>query len=317
MKKIIYSIALISPLLFCSCEQEEVKNSVQTQEIFSNWGDFISTKEVKSIETKFTNEDGLVLSTEKGSKITIPADVIVFQNGDLVSGEIELKFKEIFSNSDIIFSEVFPIGAGDKVLNSGGEFFIGLEQESEKLKVKDGETITVEIPAQAEDPNMQLFFAGDEEVMEAVNWGDAVQWGTSNSFSFSSGGGTYICNIDSIGWANIDAFYDTTIYSYFDINFNCVGVAGINNSNTSAYAVFKGKNSVWPTGSANWGSISNNTIFETHLANVPMNLLVISVIDEQLYYGLLDVTPVKGEDYEIKMNKITSAALDDLINSLP
>lgn len=316
MKKIIYTIALISPLLFCSCEQEEGRTDDNTQETFSNWDDFINSKEVKSVEATFSNEDGLVLSTEKGSKITIPANSIVFENGNLVTGEIDLKFIEVFSTADMIFSGVFPIGAGENVLNSGGEFFVGLEQAGVKLKVEDGVTITVEIPVQAEDPNMALFFAGDEEEMDSVNWGDpidSVQWGqNNNSFSFNSGDGTYVCNIDSIGWGNIDAF--NWSITYFDITFNCTGVTGINNSNTSAYAVFKNQNTVWPTG---LGSISNNSILEYHLADVPMNLLVISVIDQQLYYGLLDLTPVDGTEYEIAMKKVTSAALDEIISSLP
>ena len=80
--------------------------------------------------------------------------------------------------------------------------------------------------------------------------------------------------------------------------------------------MFKDQNTVWPCG-AGWGSISDNIITETHLANVPMNVLAIAVVNEQLYYGVLDVTPEQGIDYNIDMKTITSDALEILINDLP
>ena len=48
-----------------------------------------------------------------------------------------------------------------------------------------------------------------------------------------------------------------------------------------------------------------------------MNVLAIAIVNEQLYYGILDVTPQQGIEYDIEMQTITSEDLEVLINNLP
>lgn len=321
MRKIIYTVALIAPMLFMACETEEETNN-PPQEKFESLEDFWNSKEVTAETKVFKSEDGLSFTTKKGSKVIIPANAIVHHDGSPVVGDIDFKIKEVFSNTDIIFSGVFPVAFGDNVLNSGGEFFLEVKQNGENLTIADGMEVELDIPAQAEDPNMQLFMMGQEEDMDSVDWGEPVDsaWGqngqlTNSSFTFNSADGMYECNLDSLSWGNIDAF--NWSITYFDVTFNCIGVDGINSSNTNVFSIFKEQNSVWPTGTSYWGSIANNIVTETHLADVPMNVVVISVIDGELYYGLLDVTPQQNNTYDITMKKITSAELDVIINELP
>ena len=53
---------------------------------------------------------------------------------------------------------------------------------------------------------------------------------------------------------------------------------------------------------------------------MPLNLLVISVISGDLYYGVLDITsppPQPGLIYTIPMNLTSSSDLDQIIEDLP
>ena len=327
MKKIIYSIAVISAFILTSCEKEEDKESFQSLD------SFFENQEVESLVKSFNAEEGVQFTTNKGTVVTIPENAFKDQNGALVTGEVKFKIKEVFSTSDIIFSEVFPIANGDP-LNSGGEFFTEALQGGLNLNLAEGKGIKMEMPAQAEDPNMELFFAGEEEFIDTVDWGNPIDtglvwandtnnqgwvdeaWGTGlySGFTFQDASGNYSINIDRLGWGNIDAFL---YVNYFDVTFNCIGVEGLNTSNLTVYSVFKDQNTVWPCGEGYFGSIDGNVVSESHLADVPMNVLAIAVVNEQLYYGILDVTPQQGIEYDIEMQTITSEDLEVLINNLP
>jgi hypothetical protein len=271
----------------------------------------------------FMAESGKTYITAKGSKLTIPANAFRKSNGALVTGLVDFKIIEVFSPKDMIFSGIMPISYG-LVLNSGGEFYMEARSNGEKVRMADGKFVNLVIPAQAIDANMQLFMAQGDAEADSVNWeaqdtfaqdtngGNRGNFG--GSFTFSSADKTYNIEMDSLGWGNIDAFNWNIIY--FNCTFDLTGVSGLNSSNTSAFAVFKDQNSVWPMGVGGWGDITNNKITETHLGSVPMNIVVISVVDEQLYYGLLDITPVDGVNYSIAMSKTTKADLDTLIKGL-
>ena len=51
--------------------------------------------------------------------------------------------------------------------------------------------------------------------------------------------------------------------------------------------------------------------------DIPLNLLVISVVNGDLFYGLLSLTPQPGTIYTIDMLPVTSADLDQIIEDLP
>lgn len=317
MKKIIFIIAIALTVLSCKKEEELTPSPQQqtnpTTESFTSLDAYFDSHSVQTEIFQLTAENGGTFTTSKGSIITIPANSLITQSGQPVTGAVSLKMKEVFSTSDMIFSGIFPISYGN-VLNSGGEYFIEASQNGAALRVQDGEFISVDIPAQAEDPCMQLFLAGGDELADSVNW--MLADSTSGSgFTFNSADNSYECDMDSLGWANIDAFMSNV--SYFNCDFNLSGVLGLNSSNTTAFAKFKNRNSVWPVGVSGWGSISGNIIFETHLAGVDLNLLVISVVNGQLYYGVLDAIPAQNQTYQITMSEITSAELDVVINGLP
>lgn len=316
-------LILTSILSFSSCKKKaEIipAPTSQNPEVFTSLNSYLQTRKPISQTFLVNATTGGVFTTNKGSKITVPANAFLTHTGQVVSGMVSLKIKEIFTNANMIFSGVFPISDGN-LLNSGGEFFLQATQNGELLRVANGVFIGLDIPAQAFDNQMELFFAGVEEEMDTANWnlindtiGQGPVWSNS-SFTFNSSDNSYQIQLDTLCWGNIDAF-DYTI-NYFNCNFNLSGVTGLNNTNTTAFAVFKNKNTVWPVGVSGWGTISGNTINETHLGSIPLNLVVISVVGGQLYYGLLDITPQPSTTYTVLMQTTTSSNLDQIIANLP
>lgn len=334
MKNLLIFSTLAISIGFTSCQKEKIKQSSQSEKnitakspgttntsnngSFLNVAQYFNTWSVQPDQFQFQANSGGTFTTQKGSILTIPANAFSYANNSIALGTIDIKIKEVYSTKEIIKTSIFPV-SGSQVLNSGGQFFIEATQNGTPLIVTNGQLIDLVIPAQAEDAGMELFLAGPIE--DEANWepidsigqgGPNTQWPPSG-FTFNSADDTYSINLDSLGWGNIDAFMSV---NYFDCTFNLTGLSNLDNSNTNAFAVFKNQNSVWPTGAQNWGSISNNVIQETHLADVPMNIIVISVENEQLYYGLLDVTPTQNQTYTINMTSISAQALDAIIEGL-
>jgi hypothetical protein len=314
------AFALAISLSLFSCKKKEVEPEIPEStpntptETFSSLADYFASKPVESELFTVIAENGGQFSASKGSSLTIPANAFITSDGQAVTGSVTIKLKEVFSTNDIINSGIFPV-SNSYILNSGGEYYLEAKQNGNLLRVADGTFLELDIPAQAVDNNMELFFAAGDEDVDSVNWVEQPDTLANSHFSFNSTDGVYELVLDSLGWGNIDAF-DWSI-TYFDCDFNLTGLSGLDNSNTTAFAVFQGQNSVWPTGVPSWGTISNNMISETHLADVPLNLVVISVVNGQLYYGLLDITPQQGTTYSIQMVATTSANLDQVIENLP
>ncbi|MFT6500785.1 MAG: hypothetical protein ACJASQ_000895 [Crocinitomicaceae bacterium] len=313
--KISFGIAVLigtSILSLSSCKKDEVvpaPNPIVEPETFGSIYSYLDSEPVAVQEFEMIAENGASFTASKGSSITIPANAFITYNGLPVTGNVTITVKEIFSQKDMLFTNILPVSYGEP-LNSGGEFFLLAAQNGASLRVADGVFIDLKIPAQAIDNNMQLFMAGQNVNADSVFWGLAD---TTSGFTFNSPNNEYELNLDSLGWGNIDAFLSNV--TYFDIPFNLTGVSGLDNSNTKAFAVFENQNSVWPI--APYTGIDNNVIDSYHLADVPMNVVVISVVNGQLYYGLLNVTPQQGLSYDIPMNETTSNYLDQIISNLP
>lgn len=323
-KSLMIVVLGLAMAFFSQCNESETALYSSVNSVGS-MDEYFAQNKVNSETVTFDENVGTSFTTAKGSKVTIPGNAFVTVDGQPVTGPIVFKIKEVFSTSDMMFSGVFPISNGH-VLNSGGEFYMEARAGGEKLLVKEGEMVKLVIPAQAQDPNMELFLAAGDEEPDSVNWevpdslgkdsaGGFGGGGFRGGFTFNSADSTYVIEMDSLGWGNIDAF-DWTI-QYFNCTFNLTGLQGLNNENTTAFAKFKDQNSVWPVGVRSWGDITDNVITERHLGSVPMNLVIISVVDEKLYYGLMDFTPEEGKSYSIDMKATTKEDLDKLINSFP
>jgi hypothetical protein len=318
-KKYLGLFMLIALVLFNACEKEEEVIVTPVSISYTSLDTYWETKAPTAESFIFTAQNGTTFTTKNGSVVTIPSNALITSSGLPVSGSVSVKMKEIFTKSEMMYSGILPVSYGN-VLNSGGEFFIQATQNGNALRVADNMLVEVEIPAQAIANNMQLFFAEPIEEPDTMNWVQVDQgWfpqdSLGSSFGFNAVDSTYEIDLDTLTWCNIDGFMSGV--SYFDCTFNLTGITGLDGSNTKAVAFFKNQNSAWNVGVSAWGSIVNDVISETHLADVPLNLVVISVVDGDLYSGVLDITPQSNQVYSISMSITTSDDLDQLILSLP
>jgi hypothetical protein len=325
--KTITWLAIAAAIYSCKKSEENQDQNVIPiieQETFANLDAFFDSRATQPQEMQLDAAAGGSVTGAKGTVFSFQPNSFVHQNGTPVSGIVNVFLQEVFSSSDMIFNNTFPVAYVSYLLNSGGQYNVYVMQDNEELLLVDGQTYNVSLPAQAIDNNMELFVGVEntEEVgIGRVDWQPVFvveeqdSLGVNGTFTFNSVDSIYDIEIDSLCWSNIDGFMNSI--TYFNMEFELTGIEGLDESNTKAYAIFDNENAVWPTGYPSFGSISNNVIYETHLGSVPLHLVVISVVDGQLYSGLLAVTPEMGINYTISMTSTTSDELDALISSCP
>ena len=224
-------------------DTDTTTNNVDTI-LFETLEEYFNTNIPQGENFSVSASNGGTIYGKKGSVISIPPNAFVTQNGLPVNGNVDIRIKEIFTNSDMIFSGIFPVSKGD-IINSGGEIFVSASQNGNTLRVANGKYLAVDMPAQAVDPQMELFFAGPDESPAQTNWTvlDTASSSRSN-FVYYSNGNTYNINLDSLGWCNIDRFLKTL--TFCPVTYNLIGVSGLDNTNTKAFAIYKSQNVVYP-----------------------------------------------------------------------
>jgi hypothetical protein len=124
-----------------------------------------SINPIKGLEIKpetyvIKTNQASTINLPTGSKIEIPADAFVDQNGNPVQGEVEIKWNEYHSLSDIMLSGIpmkyDTLGKqGDFV--SGGMFTISAEHNSNKVELAEGKTAKIDIASINDTPCMNFY----------------------------------------------------------------------------------------------------------------------------------------------------------------
>jgi len=190
---------------------------------------------------------GGTVTTSKGTKFIIPANIFVTASGAPVTGSVSFSVKEIKDVSDMILGDKPTLTSDGQMLVSYGEYFTRASQNNQDLKIKKDSAIKVQvqakpnngangqdIPIWSGDSTITTTLSGYDyqnhsttvTVQTAVNKG--VVWNqkaASYSF-FNSSNGSLDFKLDSLmKWVNCDGLYNlpgtkTTVMGYFATNFN-------------------------------------------------------------------------------------------------
>jgi hypothetical protein len=97
-----------------------------------------------------------VIETSAGIVLSIPAAAFLNANHQPVTGTIELVLKEALDAATILKAGLSTY-AGDRLLETGGMFFLDARQNGRPLRVDANHAIYAEIPTDKVRPDMQLF----------------------------------------------------------------------------------------------------------------------------------------------------------------
>jgi hypothetical protein len=113
-----------------------------------------------------------VITGKKGLRVTVNPTVLEKEDGTTIDGNITIIMIELTSSEDLFKANAATISNG-KLLVSGGSYFIGMECNGQKLKIKKGGCLKIEFP-KLKNSEMELFY-GNRDTTGLMNWIKAEQ----------------------------------------------------------------------------------------------------------------------------------------------
>lgn len=97
-----------------------------------------------------------VIETQGGIVMYIPKGSFLDDNGNTITGNVDFEVKEALNTAQIIMGGLSSM-SGDKLLESGGMFYVNARQDGKTVKINPEQGIYTEVPTDEVNPNMQLF----------------------------------------------------------------------------------------------------------------------------------------------------------------
>ncbi|MFT3682910.1 MAG: hypothetical protein QM791_21810 [Ferruginibacter sp.] len=164
--------------LFFSCNQPVKQNEKQTAVVqpAADSGTKTTVTEtgnfkiiLESPAQQFTVASNKVSSiiAKKGLIVTIDPAALETEDGAAAGDRIDVEVKEM-TNQEELFKNDAPTVSDGRLLVSGGAYYIGMQSNGNKLRLKANRTLKLDIPRIA-DKEMELFY-GQRDSTGNLNW---------------------------------------------------------------------------------------------------------------------------------------------------
>lgn len=158
MKKKYLLIAAAITLVFGACQKEntteEKDNSTTTQSLEA----YYQENRTNSMQHFIVDANAPIeLTGEQGTKISIAANNFLDANGNVYTGEVEVKLTEVFTKLDMVKTNMTTMTADGEMPVSGGEFYFDVTLPGTDQSLRAIEPMRVVVPAAEDDPRMKLW----------------------------------------------------------------------------------------------------------------------------------------------------------------
>ncbi len=122
-------------------------------------------------QSKFFEVNGnkdTVLTGEKGTLISVPANAFVNNQRQMVEGVIKIELKEILTLPEMIFNNL-PTVSNGKPLSSGGVIYINAQQNGESLSIAPHKSLYIEVPTKEKVADMNIY-KGSQDEKGKIDW---------------------------------------------------------------------------------------------------------------------------------------------------
>ena len=305
MKKLTGLFTAVTFLLLLSCQRELSYSTTQAAGVVKSVTDFHAKNRKDQQVFTFNSASSSILSASKGAKLHLPSNGFVTQNGNPVSGNIEVSVKEIYTPMEMIFNNM-PTTSNGRLLESGGEFQIMISQNNAPLKLAPGNFIKIGIPNIGRAMQGMEVFNGVENAIGEVNWvvnpkpgnfvvGDSLLYSNTNLFS------------DEINWLNCDKFINEPTVD-FTVN---PGNAPSGDS-TNVFVHLTGRNTVVKM---NW--VQGLSYFKSNmLLAVPSTIVGISTKKGELFASVSAANIQNGSSVTMNFLPYTEQQLKNRLSQL-
>lgn len=134
----------------------------------------------------FPANRNIEFTAAEGTKIKIPANSLVYENGSAPLGEITIAITEYYSMNDIIQNKLTTSSNGE-LLVSAGMINIEASRNEKGLQLKSGAVMDVGFAERKENDGFGMFYGNQNPSNDAINWVPAVDTRTQGEGWFYSG----------------------------------------------------------------------------------------------------------------------------------
>ncbi|MFY9310518.1 MAG: hypothetical protein WAQ28_15845 [Bacteroidia bacterium] len=252
----------------------------------------------------------------KGTKLNIQPGSFKNQSGQVVSGNVTLEMREMFSKSDMIFSGATTTSNG-QLLVSGGELYIQAFQNGSPLSLTSSTTVEAQVRTNNNAGPMQEFYSNTSfETPEGLDWWLADSTNTDTiytDYDSSDFVEYYYFYLDQMNWINCDYFWDSN-GPFTDIEVN-TGTQ-FDGTNCTVYISFDGINSV-----LSLGDYDLNHLFNYGYPSIPqgmnVHIIAIGTLNGQYYSAIVPATLGNNFSTNVTLTATTLAQITADVNALP
>ncbi|HKH61324.1 MAG TPA: hypothetical protein VKA49_10865 [Flavitalea sp.] len=261
-------------ILIMSCQREL---SYSTEEAGENKsvGDFHAKNRKDQQLFTINAANSNIVSASKGTKLHLPSNGFITQDGRPVSGSIQVSIKEIYTPMEMILNNM-PTSSNGRLLESGGEFQITATQNKDTLISAPGTFIKITIPDIGKNMQGMQVFNGVANTASNMDWvpntnpgnvvvGDSTLFSNTNLFC------------DDINWINCDKFINEPT-----VEFTVYPGNAASGDSTNVFVHLTGRNTVvkmnWTQGLSYFKS--------DKLLAVPSTIVGISTKNGQLFASI-------------------------------
>ncbi len=309
-------------LLGLSCTKQDVDPITDNPFLPPSASEFNNLQEIALTQhtesALFNAEDGFSFTSNDGAIINIPSNCLR-QNGDLVTGEVELTFIDIYHRADMLPTNKPVMGLkpnGDKaMLITGGEFFVEVRKDG--ILLDSGCMFQLRVPGDltgGTDPEM-ILWNGIIDEDGNLTWEELEP---NNQGGIFDENGEYFVFRDEFGWTNIDKFYsDSRPKTTMQVKVP----QGFDNLNSAVYLSYDGE----PNALAQLDTFNSELgIFSEHYGQIPIGLevhIIFATADgDNWRYAIKGVTIAENEIYEFSLEETEVDTFENMvtaINNLP
>ncbi len=329
MKKAFLFIAILLTVTFIGCSDKDDNKDIEMIKVTATSESFNSliegalknltqTKDYKGLKSS----DKISFTSKNGVKLIIYVSDLLDENNNPVTGDISLKFIEIYDNSNMVVANKPTVGKTyDNKLNglfSGGEFYIELTQNNKKLKLKYGSYYSLEVSAsltEDEKPEEMIIWIGNINEAGNLVWEQnpplvdgEIEIGGGVEFAE----GTYYSFLSVFGWANIDRFWN---YKGEKTKIKVTVPKGYDNKNSVVYFTVKGESN-----SLAQLDVYKDGYFSEHYGFIPVgidaNIIFVSESNKKWAYAIKTLNTQADQIIEITNEDLKIATEEELIQKI-
>lgn len=253
MKKCIVNLAIagIFSGLFISCSDDHLDTEGIDDTPTPIEADAFFEEHGQSLQA-FTGDasSGFTVTGAGGTEISFPADAFVDEDGNIISGAVEIGIIEILTKKDLLLSGVATESNG-QLLESGGELYIEALQNGETLYLNPANhhfgsnPVTVKLPRDTDiDPTDMILFN------QGARWDDGLEDDSFTWLVFNESPDamvqpySYDFTIPNFGWINVDKFlnFPPDELTFVHVNLTAGSAGGL--QDVAVLMVFENLNAV-------------------------------------------------------------------------